>query len=82
MGSRKSILRFAEEVTVRYGSLEAFYLRLHAAVDTEPTVVLPVVTDAWARPEAYSAVEQQGSIAVTGFTAGPFGAGCGRADRW
>ncbi|WP_019929097.1 hypothetical protein [Nocardia sp. BMG111209] len=65
MGSRKAIFRFAEEVTVRYGSLEAFYLRLHAAMDTEPTVILPVIDDPLARPMAYSAIEQPSPVPVS-----------------
>ncbi|WP_280236842.1 hypothetical protein [Nocardia cyriacigeorgica] len=57
MRSRSAVLDFVDEVTVRYGSLEAFFTQLRADLDDEPTVVLPVLTDIPTEPTGWSAVK-------------------------
>ncbi|MFJ1460380.1 hypothetical protein [Nocardia sp. N2S4-5] len=46
MGSQSGALDFVEEVTARYGSVEAYFAQLRAEVDEpdeEPTEQLPVI---------------------------------------
>ncbi|WP_280270768.1 hypothetical protein [Nocardia wallacei] len=52
------MLHFVEEVSARYGSLDAFFAQLHTGVcdaDEEPTVQLPIVTDYLPAATAWSA---------------------------
>ncbi|MQY23904.1 hypothetical protein [Nocardia macrotermitis] len=54
MGSRSEVLRLVGEVTDRYGSLDAFFARLRAEFDDQPTVQLPVLDPAAGEPKAWS----------------------------
>ncbi|BDT87542.1 hypothetical protein IU485_02965 [Nocardia cyriacigeorgica] len=56
MRSRSAVLEFVDEVTLRYGSLDAYFTRLRAELDDEPTVVLPALTDTPTSPTAWAAV--------------------------
>ncbi|MBY8862807.1 hypothetical protein K7711_40500 [Nocardia sp. CA2R105] len=58
MGSQSEVLRLVGEVTDRYGSLEAFFARLRAEFDDQPTMQLPVIDPAAVEPVAWSAVSQ------------------------
>ncbi|MFE3442790.1 hypothetical protein ACFXNW_07150 [Nocardia sp. NPDC059180] len=58
MRSRSAVLDFVDDVTVRYGSLEAFFTQLRADLDDEPTVVLPVLIDIPTEPMGWSAVKR------------------------
>jgi hypothetical protein len=56
MGTEPEVLRLVGEVTERYGSLEAFFTRLRAEFDDQPTMQLPVIDPAAGGPMAWSAV--------------------------
>ena len=58
MGSQSEMLRLVDEVTDRYGSLDAFFARLHAEFDDQPTMQLPVIGAAAPEPMAWSAVPE------------------------
>ncbi|NEW37551.1 hypothetical protein GV794_27160 [Nocardia cyriacigeorgica] len=58
MRSRSAVLDFVDDVTGRYGSLEAFFTQLRADLDDEPTVVLPILIDVPTEPMGWSAVKR------------------------
>jgi len=62
MGSQSEVLRLVGEVTDRYGSLEAFFARLRAEFDDQPTMQLPVIDPAAVEPVAWSAVPEDGEM--------------------
>lgn len=66
MRSRSAVLEFVDEVTDRYGSLDAYFTRLRAELDDEPTVVLPVLTDTPTSPTAWAAVAREEAVPGTG----------------
>jgi hypothetical protein len=66
MRSRSAVLEFVDEVTDRYGSLDAYFTRLRAELDDEPTVVLPVLTDTPTSPTAWAAVAREEAVVRTG----------------
>lgn len=59
MGSQAQMLRLVGEVTDRYGSLDAFFARLRAEFDDQPTMQLPVIDPASVEPVAWSAVPER-----------------------
>ncbi|TLF76730.1 hypothetical protein [Nocardia cyriacigeorgica] len=65
MRSRSAVLEFVDEVTVRYGSLDAYFTRLRTELDDEPTVVLPVLTDTPTSPTAWAAVAREDTVTST-----------------
>ncbi|WP_157117661.1 hypothetical protein [Nocardia vaccinii] len=59
MGSQSEMSRLVGEVTDRYGSLDAFFARLRAEFDDQPTTQLPVIDPVACEPVAWSAVPEQ-----------------------
>ncbi|WP_156959706.1 hypothetical protein [Nocardia sp. BMG51109] len=62
-GSRSDALGFMDEVTARYGSLDAFFAHLRADLDRtddEPTLRLPIVTEHRSGQAAWPAVAAPG----------------------
>ena len=62
MGTESEVLRLVGEVTERYGSLEAFFTRLRAEFDDQPTMQLPVIDPAAGEPMAWSAVAPAAAV--------------------